>query len=173
MLRGWSTCPERGGWGSGAGSARERGDLREDPAPACQYACEGHQEEPRDSLVVHGRTRRGHKLKEKMFQPCTRRCTFAHAGKGCSLPMEVVHSPFLEDLKTQLDRVLSNPSLNSELTMHGAPFQLQLHYDSLLFHLAFGRQRRGLLLVEITCSITLSLATQQHGKTHHLPVQKF
>ena len=77
-----------------------------------------------------------------------------------------MHSLFLEDFKTQLDTVLSNRGLNSELIMLGAPFQPELRYDPLLFYLAFGRQKRGLFLVEVSCSITLSLATQQHCEIH-------
>lgn len=56
----------------------------------------------RGSSVVRGRSQRGHKLKDEMFQPCTRR-NFLTRKQRYSLPTEVVDSQLLEDFKTQLD----------------------------------------------------------------------
>lgn len=72
-----------------------------------------------------------------------------------------MHSLSLEDFKTLANAVLSNWDLNSEPALFGAPFHPELHCNPLLFYLTFGRQKRDLLMIEVTCSIALSLATQQ------------
>lgn len=61
-----------------------------------------------------------------------------------------MHSLFLEDFKTLMDTVLSNWDLTSVPALFGTHFHPELHCDLLLFYLAFGRQKRDLLLVEVT-----------------------
>lgn len=68
---GWSTYGERRGWGSEAGSAS--GEVTSEGTQQLPASTmRGHQEEPWGSAVVPG-SRRGRKLREETFHPCTRR----------------------------------------------------------------------------------------------------
>lgn len=176
---GWSTYGERRGRGSRAGSASGEATL-EGTQQLPDSTMRGHQKEPWGSAVVHG-SRRGHKLWEETFQPCTRRnlltCRQRH-----SLSRAAAHPPSVPG-RFQNPPGHGPEQTGSELRANPAQGSLQPELHPLrssddnravcfLSYPAFGRQKRGLFLAEATCSTTLSLATQWHCEIHLFLAEK-
>lgn len=127
---GWSTYGERRGRGSKAGSASGEATL-EGTQQLPDSTMRGHQKEPWGSAVVHG-SRRGHKLWEETFQPCTRRnlltCRQRH-----SLSRAAAHPPSVPG-RFQNPPGHGPEQTGSELRANPAQGSLQpeLHHDPLM-----------------------------------------